>query len=302
MSLIDIVFLSIDVLQSLLSFYLNLYIVVFHTRSLRDGVKLNPPSLIQLAMGLTNISMRGMMIGSAVALWFPGYQVTRSYIIILIVVQSHLNFSYWLITWLCAYYCTILTNIRHQIFIWVKRSLVSFLPLLLFLSAVASFTLTVYSIHYFKIQIPKDNSTHYILPNLIYSVSDHTVVFLNFLCYCLPFLMTLASLVVTMSSLVRHIWKVKRNDSGFTPPNLQAHVSAVRTMASLLVLFVIVIVVEIVKPVAVSSSGQSVQLIIMVIVATFSLAEASIIIQSSPKLKKMFPPMICIQRTMEGHN
>ncbi|KAM5152726.1 taste receptor type 2 member 4-like [Mantella aurantiaca] len=299
----EIVLFSLAVLESLPSFYLNVYIMVFHVKILRVGVKLNPPSLIQLVMGVTNISMRGILLINSIALLFPGYPVMRLYHYTMVIIPCHLNFSYWLIAWLCVYYCTTIANIRHQIFIWVKRSLVSFLPLLLFLSMVVSFTLTVQSVWYLHIQISVDNSTHdNIIPKFIFSVSDLNILLLSCLCSCLPFLMTLTSLMVTMSSLVRHIWKVKRNDSGFAPPNLQAHVSAVRTMVSLLVLSIIINAAEIFKLVAMSLFGKFLQLTIWLMVSIFVLSEAAIIIQSSRKLKETFPPMICAKRAVEGHN
>ncbi|XP_073490714.1 taste receptor type 2 member 40-like [Aquarana catesbeiana] len=303
MSLLQIILLPIHVLESLLSFYFNFYIVVFHVRRLRNGMKLNPSSLLQLVMGATNISMRGTMLGSLISSWFPTYHDIRLFYIFIFIVPYHLQFSYWLIAWLCTYYFTTITNIRHQIFIWMKRTLNSFLPHLLFLSAVVSLILPVQSVWSIHIQISDDNSTlSSILPKFHLSKPDSIVLLIICLCSFLPFLVTLGSLVVTMSSLFIHIWKVKKNDSGFAPPNLQAHVSAVRTMISFLLLSVLVNVAEIVKTAATGLLCQSFQLIIFLTVTAFALAEAAIIIQSSRKLKKAFPQMFCVGRFMGGQN
>ncbi|XP_018430595.1 PREDICTED: taste receptor type 2 member 4-like [Nanorana parkeri] len=303
MALIEVVGMSIAGSESLLSIFLNFFIVVFHMRSLRNGMKLNPSSLIQLAMGVTNISMRGLMFASAVASLLPINHVMRMYHTIMVIIPFHLYFSYWLIAWLCANYCVTITNIRHRIFIWMKRSLVSFLPHLLLLSAFVSFTLTLPLIWNLHIRISKDNSTlGLILPRYKFSVSDLNLMLISCLCSCLPFLMTIGSLMVTVSSLFRHIRKMKRNDSGFAPPNPQAHVSAVRTMILFLVLSVTINVAEIVKFMAMSFFGDSLELIIWMMVSTFPLAEASIIIQSSRKMKKMFSQTFCAGRFTGGDN
>ncbi|XP_040211593.1 taste receptor type 2 member 40-like [Rana temporaria] len=303
MVLSEIVSFSIAVLESLLSLYFNSYIVAFHVRRLRNKVKLNPPSLLQLVMGATNISMRGMVLGTSIALLFPIYHVTRLYHATLVIVPIHLNFSYWLIAWLSTYYCTTITNIR--IFIWMKRILVSFLPHLLFLSAVVSFILSIQSVWYLNIQISFHNSTlRSILPDFKFSIYNPNVVLIISLCSSLPFLVTLGALVVTMSSLFRHIRKVKKNDSGFAPPNLQAHVRAMRTMILFLLLSILSNVAEIFNIVAPSFSFSSdlLQFIIWLMVAIFPLAEAVIIIQSSRKLKEMVPQIFCVGRLMGGQN
>ncbi|XP_040211591.1 taste receptor type 2 member 4-like [Rana temporaria] len=303
MSLQQIICLPINVLESLLSFYLNFYIVAFHVRRLRNGVKLNPSSLLQLVMGATNISMRGMILGRAISLWFPTYHDVRLFYIVILIVPFHLQFSYWLIAWLCTYYCTTITNIRLRIFIWMKRILVSFLPHLLFLSAVVSLIPPVLSVLYLNVQISDDNSTlSNILPDFHVSIPDSVILLVICLCSFPPFLVTLGALVVTMSSLFRHIRKVKKNDSGFAPPNLQAHVRAVRTMILFLVLSVLVNVVEISKIAASALLCQSFHLIILLLVSAFALAEAAIIIQSSRKLKEMFPQMFCVGGWMGGQN
>ncbi|XP_073490709.1 taste receptor type 2 member 4-like [Aquarana catesbeiana] len=298
--------MSIYVLEGLLSFYLNFFILVFHLKSLRKGIKLNPSSLIQLIMGAINISLRGIMLGTSIVTLFLIFQVAKLYHAMMVIIPFHLKFSYWLIAWLCAYYCTTITNIKHRLFIWMKRILMSFLPHLLFLSAVVSFILPVQSVWYLNAQISDDNSTlSNIFPRFEVFISDFTVIAISCLCSCLPFLVTLGSLMVTMSSLFIHIWKVKKNDSGFAPPNLQAHVSAVRTMILFLVLSVIVNVAEIVKLMGLSFfnfSNGTVQFLIWLLAATFPLAEAAIIIQSSRKLKKRFLQMFCAGKFMGGQN
>ncbi|XP_077305926.1 taste receptor type 2 member 4-like [Lithobates pipiens] len=296
--------MSVYVLEGLLSFYLNFLIFVFHLKSFRKGIKLNPSSLIQLITGAINISLHGITLGTSIGTLFFISQVATLYHAMMVIVPFHLKFSCWLIAWLCAYYCTTITNMAHRLFTWMKRILVSFLPHLLFLSAVVSFILPVQSVWYLNVQIADENSTlSNIFPRFEVFISDFTVIAMSCLCSFLPFLMTLGSLVVTMSSLFRHIWKVKKNDSGFAPPNLQAHVSAVRTMILFLVLSVIVNVSEIVKLMGLSFfnfSNGTAQFSIWLLAVTFPLAEVAIIIQSSRKLKKRFLQMFCAGNAWEA--
>ncbi|XP_040211586.1 taste receptor type 2 member 4-like [Rana temporaria] len=296
-----IVWMCIYASEGLLSLYLNSFIFVFHLKSFRNGVKLNPSGLLQLVMGATNLSMRGLMLGTSILTLFLLVDVGKLYRVIMIIIPFHLKFSYWLIAWLCAYYCTTITNIR--IFTWMKRILVSFLPHLLFLSVVVSFILPVLSVLYLQVQISDDNST--LSNGFRVSIPDSVVLLVMCFCSFPPFLVTLGALVVTMSSLFRHIRKVKKNDSGFAPPNLQAHVSAVRTMILFLLLALIVNVAEIVKLMGLSffnfSMGTA-EFIIWLLAVTFPSAEAAIIIQSSRKLKKRFLQMFCAGRLTGGRN
>lgn len=301
MLLLRSVLMSIAALENLLSFSLNIFIVVFYIRSLWQGKPLNPPSLIQLIMGVLNVSMQGMMLGSSIVLWLPSDHAMMSYHAIILIVRSCLNFSHWLVVWLSVYYCTTITNIRCQAFIWMKRNLVSFLPHLLCLSAVGSFAWSIQMFWYLKIQAPHGNSTlHRTLFSSQLSTLDLNEILFNYVTFSVPFMITLSSLLVTMSSLIKHVRKVKSNDSGFAPPKLQAHVSAVRTMLFFLVLSLIVTAFETVKLLIAPFMGQYAKQIVPLVVDLFAVAEASIIIQSSRKLKERFAQMFCAQRMMRG--
>ncbi|XP_073490708.1 taste receptor type 2 member 41-like [Aquarana catesbeiana] len=289
MMVLNIVLLSMNVLESLLSFFLNSCIVLIHIKSLRHGMKkMSPSDLIQLVMGVTNITMRGTMLVNTTELWHPIYYQKNIFHTMVILIPFHLYFNYWLIAWLSTHYWTNITNLKHQIFVWIKRSFSSFIPHFLLLSAIVSLSITLPSIWFLDAGVSGQNSTSS-------GISLTGFYFIPLACatICLSFSLILVSLIITTSSLLTHVQNMKKNGSELSGSRVQAHVSAVRTMILLLLLSAIISTADLLIFMPQPHFPAFIYPIAWLILAFFPSLEASIIIQSSPKLRKMFLQRFC---------
>ncbi|XP_040211632.1 taste receptor type 2 member 8-like [Rana temporaria] len=228
-----------SVLGLVLAIPSNTCIVMGNLDIIRKKGKLSPSDVIFLGKGIVNIllqcvmSLQGMLLVLCPEIFF----IIQVYVFVNISGYFLIYYSFWLTFWLSAHYCTSITNLSYGFFIWIKRIVSNFLSLLLFLTALVLFIVTVpgFLILYGESISSSENSTE---------ASDNKFheIFSGYMAattLVLPFCLSLLCLVLTSSFLLRHVWRVKNNDSGSTRPNLQAHVTALRTIFFLFLIFTI---------------------------------------------------------------
>ncbi|XP_077305950.1 taste receptor type 2 member 40-like [Lithobates pipiens] len=261
-------------------------IVMGNLDIIREKGKLSPTDVIFLAKGIVNIllqcvmSVQGMIFVLCLRVCYVtevrGFMNTSGYFLA--------YYSFWLTFWLSAHYCTTITNLSYGFFIWLKRIVSNFLSHLLFLTALGTFIVSVpgfWAVYTENIQ-SSENSTGASLPRFHFSLFYFVPV--TFLGVILPFCLSLLCLVLTSSFLLRHVWRVKNNDSGSTRPNLQAHVTALRTIFFLLLIFTFF---------CMSHMGHFLQNFSLLIVywdlqLLSPSVEAAVIFQASNKLRRIF--------------
>ncbi|XP_073490744.1 taste receptor type 2 member 31-like [Aquarana catesbeiana] len=213
-------------------------IVMGNLDIIRKKGKLSPTDVIFLAKGIVNIllqfvlSIEGMIHALCPAFLsgkeLNGFMNTSLYVL--------MYYNFWLTFWLSAHYCTSITNLSYGFFIWLKRIVSNFLSQLLFLTAIGMFIVRVpgsLAVNAESTQ-PSENITED--SGKMFCEMFSYVVPANILGAILPFCLSLLCLVLTSSFLIRHVWRVNNNDSGSTRPNLQAHVTALRTIFFLLLI------------------------------------------------------------------
>ncbi|XP_040211621.1 taste receptor type 2 member 9-like [Rana temporaria] len=260
----------------------NTCIVMGNLDIIRKKGKLSPSDVIFLGKGIVNIllqcamSLRGMLyvLSSEV----NAFVNTSIYFL--------MYYSFWLTFWLSAHYCTSITNLSYGFFIWIKRIVSNFLSRLLFLTALGMFpvsVLTNWAISEESHIQSSENSTGDSIINVSYQVNISYFMSANTLGCILPFCLSLLCLVLTFSFLLRHVWRVKNNDSGSTRPNLQAHVTALRTIFFLLLMFTFfcMTLVGTVRP------NSSLLTVFLNVLLFYPSAEAAIIFQASNKLRRI---------------
>ncbi|XP_040211598.1 taste receptor type 2 member 40-like [Rana temporaria] len=292
-SLLWIVVMVVYCMECVLALSLNSCIVLVNGKSLYNGTKKNPSSVIQLIMGLINITLRGLLFIQFTAMSFPNFRFEGIYQVASIFLPFQMYFSSWLISWLCAYYCIRIVHFTHQVFIWVRRTLSSWLPWGLVLSGVGSIALGIVNIWAVKMATMYYNST--LLVTSYMEAKPLSLAFTAmsiFLGFCLPFIISSVSLLTTAVSLFRHIWNMKHQDSGFSPAQVQVHVNAIRTMILLLLLDVFFCISEM-------TVYYLMSVICWIVVTVFPTLEAAIIIQSSPTLSKVVLGRLCTGRAVE---
>ncbi|XP_040211658.1 taste receptor type 2 member 4-like [Rana temporaria] len=287
-----IVIIVFTLLETLMAFILNIGIVLADSKSWRQGQKWNPSDLIHLIIGLVNIVLQSSLTGQGIVFVFflPAFVLKEVYLPAIFLTMSLIYCSYWLSAWLCVYYCISITNLPHQVFVWLKKTFSSYLPHLLLLSMVASILITLPTIWTVEVKVIKEslgNGSHDSATiSAAFSFSFAYIQTANVLGCFLPFLLILVSIVVTVSSLLKHMWKVKQNDSGFGGSKFRAHINAIKTMILFLILFIIFFIDVNVFFMMGINTNNPVTIAAWVIFISFPLAESIIIIQASAKLRK----------------
>ncbi|XP_077305948.1 taste receptor type 2 member 41-like [Lithobates pipiens] len=208
-------------------------IVMGNLDIIRKKGKLSPTDVIFLAKGIVNLLLQCVLSlqGMIYVLCPEVFHITEVFVFMNTSIYFLIYYNFWLTFWLSAHYCTTITNLSYGFFIWLKRIVSNFLSHLLFLTVLGTF---IVSVPWFWAPNPSENSTqasgNRYLKYSFYFVPTNT------LGCILPTCLSLLCLVLTSSFLLRHVWRVKNNDSGSTRPNLQAHVTALRTIFFLLVM------------------------------------------------------------------
>ncbi|XP_075421248.1 taste receptor type 2 member 7-like [Ascaphus truei] len=222
----------------------------------------------------------------------------------------YLNF--WLTAWLCVYYCIKISNFMHRLFFRVKLWVSSVLQKLLLMSAVGSFIISVPSLWICSQKDSQENSTYSLIANC--SVVSETPAFYisniiispmiaiaAVLGSCLPFLLSLISIGLTLTSLLGHVWRMKKKTSDFSIPRLQVHSRAARTMILLVVLSMSLCITQIYFFIPHDDPKN----IFMTICWFFSLcyptAQAFLLIQGNTKLRRVCRGLLHCINLLEPH-
>ncbi|XP_040211634.1 taste receptor type 2 member 40-like [Rana temporaria] len=281
----DLSVLISSVLGLVLAIPSNTCIVMGNLDIIRKKGKLNPSDVIFLGKGIVNILLQCVLSLLVMFIVFsPKIFFIRQIFVFLKTSGYFLTYySFWLTFWLSAHYCTSITNLSYGFFIWIKRIVSNFLSHLLFLTAFLVFFVSVpgFWILYGESISTSENSTE--ASDNKFNKIRYYAWATNTLGSLLPFFLSLLCLVLTSSFLLRHVWRVKNNDSGSTRPNLQAHVSALRTIFFLLLIFTLF---------CMSQSLLFLQNLSLVIVGwnlqlLAPSAEAAIIFQASNELRRI---------------
>ncbi|XP_075687762.1 taste receptor type 2 member 40-like [Rhinoderma darwinii] len=274
---------------------LNASIIILNMKSLRRGSKLTPPDVIHMVMGMVNISLRGLLLGHFLGMSLSASYITISFYITVIALPFLMYYTFWLTAWLCAYYCSSITTFSHRLFPWMKRCLTTSLPRLLVSTGLASFVISFPAIWIIFVNIQGQyigNGT-FVLSSL--GIASRSIVYtavVNLLGCCLPFVVIFVSLVTSVSSLLRHVWNIKQNNSERIRPKLQSHINAIRTMTLLLILSGTFYTAE--NILFSIESMEDVKFVVSwFLIIVFPTAEAAIIIQASLKLRKIFLGAVC---------
>nr|DBA18940.1 TPA: hypothetical protein GDO54_014831 [Pyxicephalus adspersus] len=175
-------------------------------------------------MGLVNILIQCVMT-TQVTLWVFWSQIVfmkEIYFLLNIINMFLISSIYWLTSWLSAFYCISIANYTHQCFVWLTKRLSAFLPHLLLMSIGGSL---IISIPAFWVIILDSGERTFENSTLR---DDQNLIFYIFLGCCLPLAVTFLSIILTICSLLRHIWNMRHNNVDFDRSKLQIHSNAIK--------------------------------------------------------------------------
>ncbi|XP_040211597.1 taste receptor type 2 member 46-like [Rana temporaria] len=237
--------------------------------------------------------MRCIWIVNDVRFWLPDILNLPFNYISSILIAFHIYFSYWLTAWLCVFYSIFIANFSHQTFLWIKRNLLAFLPQVLFLTGVGSLAISLLAYTWRrKLSSLIPNSTNGTAIEGVYYMYMIISIILG---SCLPFTGIAISLVVSLSSLLKHVNNVSQ--TGF---NVQIHVTLIKAMAMLLIISVSSFFCYSINLAITNKSNDPSYFIIQSLMLIIPTLESIIIIKASPKLRKNFLRYFCFRGTGEN--
>ncbi|KAM8921413.1 taste receptor type 2 member 7-like [Pelodytes ibericus] len=142
----------------------------------------------------------------------------------------------WFCSWLCVHFCLKIVNINNRSYVCLQRGFSKMFPWLLIPSIFGpvsvSLPVALKEWSPSNTTLGISNQTN----GMGHSFCSHHV---YFAVASLGFLLCSVSAVTIISSLYRHVRRMQDNAEGSRSPNVQAHIRAVKTVTSLLVLNVI---------------------------------------------------------------
>ncbi|KAM8962433.1 taste receptor type 2 member 39-like [Pelodytes ibericus] len=226
--------------SGLLAFILNSWILAVNIRDQRGGVRLSPCDQILTLIGCTNLATQTVLSAYSVLnaiyssfMLLPELRLVTTKILIFLI-----SCNLWLTVWLSVYYCIRIVDFRRGIFFLLKMRMSALLPKLLFFSVVESFALALSSVWAISFSSTGGSSIN-ATENFPGSVVIHVEAgyFVAALLGCIvPITLILVPIGLTLASLWRHTNKMKKRDFGMS--QMQAHLTAARTMILLTVLYV----------------------------------------------------------------
>ncbi|XP_075036952.1 taste receptor type 2 member 9-like [Mixophyes fleayi] len=188
---------------------------------------------IFLSMALTNIIIQCVMFIDALTyyIWIDLLSFKNGYVYIYIAEFFLLYGTFWHTAWLSVHYCLKLVNCSHNFFLFLKKRLSSSILQLLIMTLVGSFLINlpfIWTTHLEFLQNVTENLSSKIYIDEINSVFT---LFNMVIGCCLPFIVALICIGLSVKSLLGHVWRMKQNMSQFnSSPQLKVHVRAARTM------------------------------------------------------------------------
>ncbi|XP_077305984.1 taste receptor type 2 member 8-like [Lithobates pipiens] len=215
----------------ILGVFFNSLIAVVYFKDWRQSVKSRVCERILLSTAIANVLLQCFITLDGVLYIYGTYVlfIKEVYIFDYVFLFLLIEFSFWHTCWLSIYYCLKIVTFSQQIFLWMKTKFFSFVTQVLIGTAAASllinlpFVWTV-DIHFLQ------NLTSTAENNYIIDLNLSYIIFNMMLGCCLPFLLTFTSMGLSVTYLLWHVFRVKSDASQFKAVQLEAHITAVRTM------------------------------------------------------------------------
>ncbi|NXD31126.1 T2R40 protein, partial [Spelaeornis formosus] len=158
------------------------------------------------------------------------------------IIFTFLNYSsLWFGGWLSVFYCIKVANFTQSFFTWLKQRINRLVLWMLLTSWICSLTAAilsawdVYSVH--NITAPS-SMTNTSAVTTTRKDSLGLLIYLCNACTALPLMLSVVSSVLLIRSLWIHTRQMQNNASGFRDPSLEAHMKAIKSVCSLLFLYV----------------------------------------------------------------
>ncbi|KAM7129119.1 LOW QUALITY PROTEIN: taste receptor type 2 member 40-like [Ciconia maguari] len=242
-TLFSLLFLTISMTESMAGLLGNGPILAVSSTSCIRRKILSSYDMIMIFLSLSGFFLQSwMMLDLFLSLFCETSYYKENLFVIFKTVFMFLNYSsLWFAAWLSVFYCTKVASFTQSFFIWLKQRISSLMPWMLITSSLFSFatslpfTWYIYNVH--------DNFT---APLTMTNSSERRVtmkasLFLLILLCNAGIALPLTVFVVSSILLIRPLWihtSMQNNATGFRDPSLEAHIGAIKSVFSFLILYV----------------------------------------------------------------
>ncbi|XP_044130507.1 taste receptor type 2 member 9-like [Bufo gargarizans] len=212
---------------------LNLSVVIIYLKDWMNGQRLSALDQILLSTTLTSITLQLSISFDAVLYFARMYAVFSDFVYLCNVALFFylLELHFWQTALLSVYYCVKLVNVSHCFSSWLKTKMLTSPNQLVLALDIALFLLALPLIWSIQISNLKDPTRNSSVSG--YMVSLHSIydVFSMTIGCIVPFTITFTCIVLSVRSVISHVWRIRQNASGFSfSPQIRAHVRASTTM------------------------------------------------------------------------
>ncbi|NWZ73457.1 T2R40 protein, partial [Acrocephalus arundinaceus] len=159
------------------------------------------------------------------------------------IIYLFLNYSsIWFGAWLSVFYCIKVATFTQSSFMWLKQRIARLVPWMLLSSWLCSITAPIpfawdaYRVHNnFTAPSSMTNSS---AMRTTRKDSLGVLILLSNVGIGMPFLLSVVSSILLIWSLCIHTRRMQNSASGFRDPSLEAHISAIKSVCSLLIFYV----------------------------------------------------------------
>ncbi|KAG8547848.1 hypothetical protein GDO81_027309 [Engystomops pustulosus] len=223
----------------------NIFILAVNFMDWLNTREHNPGNLILSGIGISNIFLQGTVVFQEIAFFlYPGFYFKDWVIYVILALQITFSFSsLWCSTCLCFYYCVKIVNLQGKLFYRIKARISTLVSWLLAFSVVLSWSagLPAYWDLYLLVSITKFNISGNITTEETTKYwSRCNCIFDIYICIAsAAFVIISLTGGTIISSLCKHMRRMKQNNEGFGHGKINTHLSAARTVTLLLVVYVI---------------------------------------------------------------
>ncbi|XP_052650530.1 taste receptor type 2 member 40-like [Harpia harpyja] len=292
-ALFSLLLVAIAIIESMAGLLGNgAVLAVCSTSCIRSKI-LSSYDMIMIFLSLSRFSLQSwMMLDLLLSLFCETSYYEENLFVIFKTVFMFLNYSsLWFAAWLSVFYCTKIASFTQSFFIWLKQRISSLVPWMLITSSLFSFATSlpfawdVYDVH-----------NNFTAPLTMTNSSERRVTmkasffFLILLCnagVALPLIVFVVSSILLIRSLWIHTRQMQNNATGFRDASLEAHIGAIKSIFSFLILYVtyfislVLILSNIFLPLSI---GEAMCLAVM---AACPAGHSMVLIWSNPKFREL---------------
>ncbi|XP_053330336.1 taste receptor type 2 member 40-like [Spea bombifrons] len=206
---------------------------------------------------ITGISMTGLLFQLMETIGLCYYVHTNSYLYrekalkpSVAIYRTVMSCNLWFCSWLCVHFCLKIVKINRVTYIYLQRTFHKMLPWLLMPSVVGSILVTVpvvLDLAEDSSPLPSSQTLNTSGEDNVFPTRPYVNISLSYLIYIIGYV--LGSSICWMSgltiviSLYRHMKHMELNAEGSRSPSKEAHIRAVKTLISILVLNLLSLIV-----------------------------------------------------------